>query len=74
MPAKKYTERFSDALLLQQRVASGTATDAETGEYFRLLNALRRKFREGQLSVANAERLGITAAGDVPLSRGILSS
>jgi hypothetical protein len=62
--------RFGDAVALQQRVAGGTATDAETREYFRLLNAFRRKFRDGQLSVENAERLGITAAADVPLSRG----
>jgi hypothetical protein len=55
---------------LQQRVASGTATDEETREYIRLINVLRRKFRDGQLSVQNAERLGITEAADVPLSRG----
>jgi len=36
MPAKKYrkAERFSDALLLQQRGASGTATNDETRETF----------------------------------------
>jgi hypothetical protein len=62
MPAKKYrkpTARIADTAALQERVAAGDASPDEAREYRRLLNELRNKFRNGQLSPENARRLGI---------------
>ena len=62
MPKKAYPRRpvrVADAVSLQQRIADGVATPAETQEHQRILNVLRSKFRAGSLSPENARRLGI---------------
>jgi hypothetical protein len=56
---KRYPVRMADALSLQPRIATGEASAAEMQEYRRIIRALRTKFTNGQLSPANARRLGI---------------
>jgi hypothetical protein len=51
--------RIEDALALHPRVAADEATPDEVTEYRRVLNVLRKKFRNGSLSPENARRLGI---------------
>jgi len=62
-PKKKkryyFTARVADAAALQPRVTAGIATPDEARQYLRIFNALRTKFRNGQLSADNARRLGI---------------
>jgi hypothetical protein len=61
-PKKKkryFIARVADAAALQQRVTAGIATPDEAQQYHRIFNALRTKFRNGQLSADNARRLGI---------------
>ena len=58
-PRRRYPVRLADALALQPRIAAGAASAAEMQEYRRIIGALRTKFTNGQLSPANARRLGI---------------
>jgi hypothetical protein len=51
--------RIADAAALQQRIADGQATPDEARQYQRMMNELRRKFNNGQLSPASARQLGI---------------
>lgn len=63
MPKKKrypiLPVRIADAATLQQRVMAGEATAAETREYQRILHQLRRKFRNGSLSLKSARQFAI---------------
>jgi hypothetical protein len=58
-PYPKRPNRVDDAATLQQRITDSVATADEEREYRRVINALRAKFRNGQLSPENARRLGI---------------
>ena len=53
------TPRIADAAALQQRIADGQATPDDERQYRRMMNELRRKFNNGQLSPASARQLGI---------------
>lgn len=51
--------RVEDAVILQQRIDAGQATEAEVREHRRLISIFRHKFRGGALSLDSARRLGI---------------
>lgn len=59
--SKRYanTRCVAEAAALQERVTAGIATADEALKYLRLVNALRARFRSGQLSLASAQRFGI---------------
>jgi hypothetical protein len=65
MPARKI-KRYSkfyptvrEATALQQRIAAGTATDAEAQYFEKIMREFRRKFANGTLSPQSARQFGI---------------
>ena len=55
----QFSVRVADALTLQQRIAAGEATPVDERAYQRIINAYRRKFRNGELSAQLARQFGI---------------
>ena len=55
----QFSVRVADALTLQQRIVAGEATSVDERAYQRIINAYRRKFRNGELSAQLARQFGI---------------
>jgi hypothetical protein len=55
----QFSVRVADALTLQQRIAAGEATPLDEHAYQRIINAYRRKYRNGALSAQLARQFGI---------------
>ena len=55
----QFSVRVADALTLQQRIAAGEATSVDERAYQRIINAYRRKYRNGGLSAQLARQFGI---------------